>query len=115
MNIHPGAGGFVVAAGALLGVCAGLLWTAQGSLMMGYPTERMLFLHPVVKISAHAKLYRGEGKIYRYLLGYFQLGCCCRRFSKCFPGGIELETPAYLVHRSHWAPTLIQWYDNDPI
>jgi len=39
MNIHPDAGGFVVAAGALLGVCAGLLWTAQGSLMMGYPTE----------------------------------------------------------------------------
>ncbi|KIY61774.1 MFS general substrate transporter [Cylindrobasidium torrendii FP15055 ss-10] len=39
MNIHPGAGGFVVAAGAILGICAGLLWTAQGSLMMAYPTE----------------------------------------------------------------------------
>jgi hypothetical protein len=39
MNIHPNAGGFVIAAGALLGICAGLLWTAQGSLMLAYPTE----------------------------------------------------------------------------
>jgi hypothetical protein len=37
-NIHPHAGAFVIAAGALLGVCAGLLWTAQGSLMLAYPT-----------------------------------------------------------------------------
>ncbi|KAL9715701.1 hypothetical protein Ac2012v2_000144 [Leucoagaricus gongylophorus] len=39
MNIHPNAGGFVIAAGAILGICAGLLWTAQGSLMLAYPTE----------------------------------------------------------------------------
>ncbi len=39
MNIHPKAGGFVIAAGAILGICAGLLWTAQGSLMLAYPTE----------------------------------------------------------------------------
>ena len=38
-NIHPNAGGFVIAAGAILGICASLLWTAQGSLMMAYPTE----------------------------------------------------------------------------
>ncbi|KAF9246914.1 major facilitator superfamily domain-containing protein [Melanogaster broomeanus] len=38
-NIHPGAYNFVIVAGALLGVCAGLLWTAQGSMMMAYPTE----------------------------------------------------------------------------
>lgn len=38
-NIHPKAGGFVVAAGAVLGLCAGLLWTAQGSIMLSYPTE----------------------------------------------------------------------------
>lgn len=31
--------GFVVFAGAFLGVCAGLLWTAQGTIMMSYPTE----------------------------------------------------------------------------
>jgi Ion channel regulatory protein UNC-93 len=39
MNIHPREGPFVIAAGAILGVCAGLLWTAQGSLMLAYPTE----------------------------------------------------------------------------
>ncbi|KDQ24969.1 hypothetical protein PLEOSDRAFT_1078907 [Pleurotus ostreatus PC15] len=39
INIHPNAGGFVVASGAILGICAGLLWTAQGSLMLAYPTE----------------------------------------------------------------------------
>lgn len=39
INIHPGAKAFVIAAGAILGVCAGLLWTAQGCLMMAYPTE----------------------------------------------------------------------------
>ncbi|KAK5997351.1 hypothetical protein PT974_02707 [Cladobotryum mycophilum] len=31
--------GFVVFAGAFLGICAGLLWTAQGAIMMSYPTE----------------------------------------------------------------------------
>ena len=39
VNIHKNAGAFVIAAGALLGICAGLLWTAQGSLMLAYPTE----------------------------------------------------------------------------
>ncbi|KAG2135417.1 MFS general substrate transporter [Suillus clintonianus] len=41
ISIHPGAGAsaFVVVAGAILGICAALLWTAQGSLMMAYPTE----------------------------------------------------------------------------
>ncbi|KAL1953724.1 hypothetical protein VTO42DRAFT_2323 [Malbranchea cinnamomea] len=32
--------GFVVFAGALLGVCAGCLWCAQGTVMMSYPEER---------------------------------------------------------------------------
>jgi hypothetical protein len=39
VNIKPDAGDFVVVSGAVLGVCAALLWTAQGSLMMAYPTE----------------------------------------------------------------------------
>lgn len=38
LNIHPHAKGFVLGAGAVLGICAGLLWTAQGSLMLAYPT-----------------------------------------------------------------------------
>ncbi|KAI0479396.1 major facilitator superfamily domain-containing protein [Xylariaceae sp. FL0804] len=32
--------GFVIFAGTLLGVCAGLLWTAQGAIMMAYPPEK---------------------------------------------------------------------------
>jgi MFS family permease len=37
---HVQNNGFVVFAGALLGVCAGMLWTAQGAIMMSYPHER---------------------------------------------------------------------------
>ena len=37
-NINA-SGRFIIAAGALLGVCAGLLWTAQGSLVLAYATE----------------------------------------------------------------------------
>jgi len=33
--------GFVIFAGALLGFCAALLWTAQGAIMMSYPSEKM--------------------------------------------------------------------------
>lgn len=32
--------GFCIFAGAILGACAGLLWTAQGAIMMSYPKER---------------------------------------------------------------------------
>ena len=36
---HNKNAGFIIFAGALLGVCAGLLWTAQGAIMMSYPKE----------------------------------------------------------------------------
>ena len=36
---HTANSGFTVFAGALLGVCAALLWTAQGAIMMSYPRE----------------------------------------------------------------------------
>jgi MFS family permease len=36
---HTSNAGFVIFSGALLGVCAGLLWTAQGAIMMSYPPE----------------------------------------------------------------------------
>ncbi|KAH6917687.1 major facilitator superfamily domain-containing protein [Coprinopsis sp. MPI-PUGE-AT-0042] len=39
VHIHPHAQPFVIVAGAILGICAGLLWTAQGSIMLSYPTE----------------------------------------------------------------------------
>ncbi|KAL8970392.1 MAG: hypothetical protein Q9183_001548 [Haloplaca sp. 2 TL-2023] len=36
---HNQNAGFPIFAGALLGVCAGLLWSAQGAIMMSYPPE----------------------------------------------------------------------------
>ena len=36
---HNENSGFVIFAGALLGVCAAMLWAAQGAIMMSYPTE----------------------------------------------------------------------------
>lgn len=38
-SVHASVGGFNIFAGALLGVCAGLLWTAQGTIMISYPLE----------------------------------------------------------------------------
>lgn len=38
-KLHQNAG-FVIFGGVLLGTCAGLLWTAQGTIMMSYPEER---------------------------------------------------------------------------
>lgn len=39
VSVHASVGGFNIFAGALLGVCAGLLWTAQGTIMISYPPE----------------------------------------------------------------------------
>ena len=36
---HNKNSGFVIFAGAVLGVCAGMLWAAQGAIMMSYPPE----------------------------------------------------------------------------
>jgi len=36
---HNQNAGFLIFAGTLLGVCAGLLWTAQGAVMLAYPPE----------------------------------------------------------------------------
>ncbi|KAH8811025.1 DUF895 domain membrane protein [Xylogone sp. PMI_703] len=38
-SLHANVRGFNIFAGALLGVCAGLLWTAQGTIMLSYPGE----------------------------------------------------------------------------
>ncbi|KAK5081500.1 hypothetical protein LTR05_007631 [Lithohypha guttulata] len=37
---HNQNAGFLIFAGALLGLCAGMLWTAQGAIMMSYPSEK---------------------------------------------------------------------------
>jgi len=39
VSVHAYVPGFNIFAGALLGVCAGLLWTAQGTIMLSYPLE----------------------------------------------------------------------------
>ncbi|KAK5077309.1 hypothetical protein LTR64_005208 [Lithohypha guttulata] len=38
---HVHKDGYVVFAGVLLGCCAGILWSAQGAIMMSYPTEKV--------------------------------------------------------------------------
>lgn len=40
VSVHAYVPGFNIFAGALLGVCAGLLWAAQGTIMMSYPGEQ---------------------------------------------------------------------------
>lgn len=46
-NIYPSAQGLIVPVGAYLGICASLLWTAQGALMLSFPgrTARPVHLH----------------------------------------------------------------------
>lgn len=39
VSLHKDIDGFNIFAGALLGVCGGLLWTAQGTIMLSYPLE----------------------------------------------------------------------------
>ncbi|KAG9234980.1 putative UNC93-like protein [Amylocarpus encephaloides] len=40
LSVHYSVGGFNITAGVLLGFCAGLLWTAQGTIMISYPAEK---------------------------------------------------------------------------
>ena len=39
VSVHASVLGFNIFAGVWLGICAGLLWTAQGTIMVSYPTE----------------------------------------------------------------------------
>lgn len=36
---HTGNTGYIIASGAILGICAGMLWSGQGVVIMSYPTE----------------------------------------------------------------------------
>jgi hypothetical protein len=42
---HTENGGYVIASGAILGICASCLWTAQGTVMMSYPMEKQKGLY----------------------------------------------------------------------
>jgi MFS family permease len=39
VSVHASVAGFNLFAGTWLGICAALLWTAQGTIMISYPTE----------------------------------------------------------------------------
>lgn len=41
VSVHKEVPGFNIFAGVFLGLCAGLLWTAQGTIMVSYPNENM--------------------------------------------------------------------------
>ena len=58
VSVHKHVPGFNIFAGALLGVCAGLLWSAQGAIMMSYPTERK------------------KGRYFAWFWGIFNVGAC---------------------------------------
>jgi hypothetical protein len=58
VSVHEYVGGFNIFAGALLGVCAGLLWTAQGTIMLSYPLE-------------HEK-----GRYFAWFWAIFNVGAC---------------------------------------
>ncbi|KAA8645160.1 hypothetical protein EYZ11_009630 [Aspergillus tanneri] len=55
---HKHVPGFNIFAGAFLGVCAGLLWTAQGTIMMSYPPEE------------------SKGRYFAWFWGIFNIGGC---------------------------------------
>lgn len=39
VSVHKHVPGFNIFAGAFLGICAGILWAAQGGIMISYPPE----------------------------------------------------------------------------
>lgn len=71
-NLHDNAGWFIIFAGAILGVCAGLLWTAQGSLMLAYPTGNY-DLHPAPHLNTLTRwaLEENKGKYIAIFWGIF--------------------------------------------
>ena len=58
VSVHKYVPGFNIFAGAFLGVCAGLLWTAQGTIMMSYPMEQ------------------SKGRYFAWFWGIFNVGAC---------------------------------------
>ncbi|KAJ5387799.1 hypothetical protein N7509_010340 [Penicillium cosmopolitanum] len=58
VSVHAYVPGFNIFAGALLGVCAGLLWAAQGTIMMSYPGEQR------------------KGRYFAWFWAIFNVGAC---------------------------------------
>jgi MFS family permease len=58
VSVHKYVPGFNIFAGALLGACAGILWSAQGAIMMSYPHEHQ------------------KGRYFAWFWGIFNIGAC---------------------------------------
>lgn len=58
VSVHKYVPGFNIFAGALLGACAGILWSAQGVIMMSYPPEDQ------------------KGRYFAWFWGIFNIGAC---------------------------------------
>ncbi|KAJ5807975.1 hypothetical protein N7474_009244 [Penicillium riverlandense] len=58
VSTHKYVPGFNIFAGALLGACAGILWSAQGAIMMSYPHEHQ------------------KGRYFAWFWGIFNIGAC---------------------------------------
>jgi Ion channel regulatory protein UNC-93 len=57
-SVHENVPGFNIFAGVLLGLCAGILWAAQGVIMVSYPTEAQ------------------KGRYWAWFWGIFNIGGC---------------------------------------
>lgn len=58
VSVHEHVPGFNIFAGALLGFCAGILWAAQGAIMLSYPHEEK------------------KGRYFAWFWGIFNIGAC---------------------------------------
>lgn len=65
VSVHADVAGFNIFAGALLGVCAGLLWTAQGTIMLSYPLEHQ------------------KGRYFAWFWGIFNMGAVIGSLVSC--------------------------------
>lgn len=75
---HAYVPGFNIFAGAFLGVCAGLLWAAQGTIMMSYPIEQQ------------------KGRYFAWFWGIFNVGACIGSL-------VRQAQPPYLALKSQLA------------
>jgi hypothetical protein len=71
MEYHSNAGGFVIAAGVVLGICAGLLWTAHGSLIMAYPTGAFGLASPG---TMDGQVFKGHNRVDERMVYFYMLG-----------------------------------------
>lgn len=93
---HTANDGFIVFAGALLGVCAGLLWAAEGAIMLSYPAEK----DKGKSIALFWVIFNFGGVVGS--LVYAPLNCCRLRLTRSrFPSdriSITTRVPSRMAH-----------------